>query len=41
MYEKEVVVTTKYGRMPSFVACPEGPGTYPGIIFYMDAPGIR
>ena len=41
MYEKEVVVTTKYGKMPSFVACPEGPGPFPGIIFYMDAPGIR
>jgi carboxymethylenebutenolidase len=40
--EKEVVVTTKHGSMPTFVACPEGPGTYyPGIIFYMDAPGIR
>lgn len=41
MYEKDVIVTTKYGPMPSFVACPEGAGPYPGIIFYMDAPGIR
>jgi carboxymethylenebutenolidase len=41
MLEKEVVVTTKYGNMPSFAACPDGPGQYPGIIFYMDAPGIR
>jgi carboxymethylenebutenolidase len=41
MYEKDVIVTTKYGKMPSFVACPEGPGPHPGIIFYMDAPGIR
>jgi carboxymethylenebutenolidase len=44
MYEKEVIVTTKYGPMPSFVACPDTPGgptSYPGIIFYMDAPGIR
>jgi hypothetical protein len=34
MYEKEVIVTTKYGQMPSFVACPDGPGQasqYPGI----------
>jgi carboxymethylenebutenolidase len=23
------------------VACPDGHGPYPGIIFYMDAPGIR
>src|SRR4029077_7851408 len=44
MYEKEVIVTTKYGQMPSFVACPDGPGQasqYPAVIFYMDAPGIR
>ena len=41
MFEQEVVVTTKYGQMPSFVAAPDGPGQYPGIIFYMDAPGIR
>ncbi|MBV8888806.1 MAG: dienelactone hydrolase family protein [Alphaproteobacteria bacterium] len=41
MYEKDVIVTTKYGQMPSFAACPEGPGAFPGIIFYMDAPGIR
>jgi len=41
MYEQEVIVTTKYGRCPSFVACPDGPGPFPGVIFYMDAPGIR
>src|SRR5882724_5503709 len=41
MIEKDVIVTTKYGNMPSFTACPDGPGTYPGIILYMDAPGIR
>ena len=41
MLEKDVVVTTKYGNMPTFAACPDGPGQYPGIIFYMDAPGIR
>src|SRR5437016_9142860 len=41
MYEKEVIVTTKYGQMPTFGVCPDGPGQYPGIIFYMDAPGIR
>jgi carboxymethylenebutenolidase len=41
MYEKEVVVTTRYGHCPTFVACPDGPGPFPGIIFYMDAPGIR
>jgi len=41
MYEKDVVITTKYGQMPTFTACPDGTGPYPGIIFYMDAPGIR
>jgi len=41
MIEKDVVITTKYGRMPSFAVCPDAPGQYPGIIFYMDAPGIR
>ena len=25
MYEKDVIVTTKYGQMPSFVACPDAP----------------
>src|ERR1700687_2721658 len=41
MLEKDVIVTTKYGKMPTFAVCPDGPGQYPGIIFYMDAPGIR
>src|SRR4051812_48445223 len=41
MIEQDVIVTTKYGQMPSFIACPDGPGQYPGIIFYMGAPGIR
>lgn len=41
MIEQEVTVTTKHGRMPTFLASPDGPGPYPGILFYMDAPGIR
>jgi carboxymethylenebutenolidase len=41
MYEQHVTVTTKHGRMPSFVACPDGDGPFPPIIFYMDAPGTR
>jgi carboxymethylenebutenolidase len=41
MQEQDVIVTTKYGRMPTFAVCPEAPGQYPGIIFYMDAPGTR
>ena len=30
MIEKDVVVTTKYGRMPTFAVCPDAPGQYPG-----------
>jgi carboxymethylenebutenolidase len=41
LIEKDVVITTKYGRMPGFAACPDEPGRFPGIIFYMDAPGFR
>ena len=41
MYQEHVIVTTKHGRMPSFVACPDGPGPFPAVIFYMDAPGTR
>ena len=39
--ERYVEVTTKYGKCPSFAVCPAEGGTYPGIIFYMDAPGYR
>ncbi len=41
MIEREVIVTTKYGQMPSFTVHPESGGPFPAIIFYMDAPGIR
>jgi carboxymethylenebutenolidase len=41
MIERDVVVTSRNGPIPSFAVCPDGPGAYPGIIFYMDAPGIR
>ena len=41
MIENEVIVTTKHGRMPTFMAAPDGEGQFPGIVFYMDAPGIR
>jgi len=41
MIEQDVMVQTKYGRQPALGVCPEGPGAFPGIIFYMDAPGIR
>jgi carboxymethylenebutenolidase len=41
MIERDVVVTTKYGRQPAFAACPDAPGAFPAIILYMDAPGFR
>jgi carboxymethylenebutenolidase len=41
VFEQEVVVTTKHGRMPAFAACPDGAGPFPPVIFYMDAPGTR
>ena len=41
MIEHDAIVQTKYGRQPSFAVCPEGPGAFPAIILYMDAPGIR
>jgi carboxymethylenebutenolidase len=41
MFEQETIVTTKHGRMPAFMACPDGAGRFPPVIFYMDAPGIR
>ena len=41
MIEQDVIVTTKHGAMPSVTVHPAGPGPYPGIILYMDAPGIR
>jgi carboxymethylenebutenolidase len=41
MIEKDVIVTTKYGQMPCFAVASDEPGQFPGVIFYMDAPGIR
>jgi carboxymethylenebutenolidase len=41
LIEQNVMVTTKHGKCPSFAVCPDAPGTFPGIIFYMDAPGFR
>ena len=41
MFEREAIVTTKYGNMPSFMACPDSGGPFPGIIIYFDAPGMR
>ncbi len=41
MIERDVSVTSRSGVIPCFAVCPDGPGPYPGIILYMDAPGIR
>ena len=41
MIEQDVVVNTRYGRQPGYAACPDGPGDFPAIIIYMDAPGFR
>ena len=41
MFEQDVTVTTKHGRMSAFAACPDGAGPFPPVIFYMDAPGTR
>jgi carboxymethylenebutenolidase len=41
MIEQEFAVTSRNGAIPSFAVAPDGTGPYPGIILYMDAPGIR
>ena len=41
MIEQDVLVTTRYGLMSSFIAAPSGGGPRPPVILYMDAPGIR
>lgn len=41
MIEQDVIINTRYGRQPGYAACPSEPGSYPGIIIYMDAPGFR
>jgi carboxymethylenebutenolidase len=34
-------IPTRYGALEAFATYPEGEGPFPGVIFYMDAPGIR
>src|SRR5471032_1587164 len=41
MKEQIVDIRTRDGTMETFICCPERPGTYPAILFLMDAPGIR
>jgi carboxymethylenebutenolidase len=41
MQEKRLEIRTQAGTADTFVCHPERGGPYPGVIFYMDAPGIR
>jgi carboxymethylenebutenolidase len=41
MVERMVDITSRNGFIPSFAVCQDGPGHYPGIVLYMDAPGMR
>lgn len=41
MIEYHANVATADGEMECFAAHPDGPGPFPAVILYMDAPGIR
>lgn len=41
MIEQDVLVRTRAGQMPAFIAHPGGEGPFAPVIFYMDAPGFR
>ena len=41
MIERQIEISTKDGRMNTFICHPERYGPHPVIIFFMDAPGIR
>jgi carboxymethylenebutenolidase len=41
MIEKQIDIPTKAGKVDTFICHPERGGPWPGIIFYMDAPGMR
>jgi carboxymethylenebutenolidase len=41
MIERNVSITTKHGPIPSFLVAPGAEGSWPAIVLYMDAPGIR
>jgi carboxymethylenebutenolidase len=41
MIERQIDIPSRNGPIPTFAVCPDGPGPYPGIVLYMDAPGIR
>lgn len=37
----EVMIQAKDGNCPAWLYLPAGPGVWPGVILYMDGPGIR
>jgi carboxymethylenebutenolidase len=39
--EQQINIATRAGSVDTFICRPEHAGPWPGIIFYMDAPGIR
>jgi carboxymethylenebutenolidase len=41
MQERNVDIETRDGKVDTFITHPDGAGPYPGVILYMDAPGIR
>lgn len=41
MNELHVDIETPDGPMPTFTCWPDGEGSFPAIVFYMDAPAIR
>jgi len=41
MIEHSIDIPSRNGPIPTFAVCPDGPDAYPGIVLYMDAPGIR
>ena len=41
MIERQIDIPTKDGRITTFICHPERGGSFPVILFYMDAPAIR
>jgi carboxymethylenebutenolidase len=41
MIERTIDISSRNGPISSFAVCPDGPGAFPGIVLYMDAPGMR
>ena len=41
MNTHSTIIKTRDGEMECYISYPDGDGPFPGIIFYMDIPGIR